>query len=70
MHSKCLVKLLGYDFSIEYKKGLENSAADGLSRIDHGMLTALSLPVPHWVEPVKEEIMQKEELKKMVESIQ
>ncbi|XP_062153129.1 uncharacterized protein LOC133861362 [Alnus glutinosa] len=69
-HQKWLVKLLGYDFSIEYKKGLENSAADDLSRIDHGTLTTLSLPVPHWVEPIKEEIKQEDELKKMVENIQ
>jgi hypothetical protein len=65
-----LVKLLGYDFSIEYKKRLENSAADGLSQIDHEAPTALSLLIPHCVGPIKEEVLQEEKLQNMVRSIQ
>lgn len=46
---KWLVKLIGYNFTIEYKKGLENSVADSLSRKEHqGLAMALS--------PIKEEI--------------
>jgi hypothetical protein len=53
---------MGYDFVIEYKKGLENSAADSLSRMDHGQVMALSNPVPHWIEPIQLEVTQEPEL--------
>jgi hypothetical protein len=53
---KWLVKLVGYDFVIEYKKGSENSAADALSRQMEGTLMAISQPVPQWIEPIQHEI--------------
>lgn len=38
-----LSKLLGYDFSIEYKQGKENVVADALSRISSGQLLHITL---------------------------
>jgi hypothetical protein len=50
---KLLLKLMEFDYTIEYKKGKENIAADALSRRDcHSH--ALTVCVPEWLEDVKE----------------
>lgn len=44
-HQKWLTKILGYDFEIHYKPGLENKAADALSRVQEDvLLIAISVP--------------------------
>jgi hypothetical protein len=64
---KWLVKLMGYDFSIEYKKGCDNSAADSLSRReDHVQVATISSPIPQWIEPIKEEVAHDKELQNLV----
>lgn len=62
---KWLSKLLGYDFTAEYRKGKENKVADALSRVDEGTVTALSEPKPTWIEFVKEDYKRSEELQQL-----
>jgi hypothetical protein len=51
---KLLVKLLDYDYKVEYKKGRENKAADALSRVDHSQqLAAITTVTPAWINEVQ-----------------
>ena len=50
-----IMKLMGYDFTIEYKIGRHNLVADGLSRRESSSsLCAISLPEPVWWDSVVE----------------
>jgi hypothetical protein len=52
---KALTKLLGLRYRIVYKKGLENGAADALSRqspVDMVEILALSVSIPAWLQEV------------------
>lgn len=50
---------MGYDFSIQYKKGRDNVVANALSRVMEGeeqgggMLVMISFPTPNWLEELK-----------------
>lgn len=51
---KLLIKLLGYNYTVEYKKGRENRAADALSRAPiEPAAMALSIVKPVWLEEVQ-----------------
>jgi hypothetical protein len=50
---KLLMKLMEFDYSIEYKKGKENIAADALFRREH-TLAAISSATPAWTTDIEE----------------
>ena len=56
---KWISKLIGYDFTMEYKKGVENRVIDALSRKDDWepeiTLSLLSIPIVSWVKDLKVE---------------
>jgi Reverse transcriptase (RNA-dependent DNA polymerase)/RNase H-like domain found in reverse transcriptase/Integrase zinc binding domain len=54
MQHKGLCKLLGLDYTIEYKKGVENKVVDALSRVERqsGELLAISELIPQWVNDI------------------
>jgi hypothetical protein len=75
---KWLYKLLGFDFSIEYKKGRENIVVNALSRRDETVskeeqksaeLVALSSPTPNWVEVIKEEVDNDKDLQELIQRV-
>ena len=50
---KLLLKLLGYNFTVEYKKGKENRVADALSRVKHMISSpSTSFSTPKWISEV------------------
>lgn len=50
---KLLVKLLGFNYKVEYKRGRENRVADTLSRVSHEKeIMAITQAVPVWMEQV------------------
>ena len=42
-YRKCLIKLMGFDFAIEYNLGRSNLVADALSRVHHEVIELGSL---------------------------
>lgn len=50
LQRKAMAKMVGLQFSLRYKKGTENTAADALSRVGHLLaLDALSMCQPQWL---------------------
>jgi hypothetical protein len=48
---KLLMKLLEFNYTIEYKKDVENTIADALSRREHS-LNAITSATPSWINDV------------------
>lgn len=57
---KLMLKLLEFDYVIEYKKGKENLAADALSRRDvpDSQCHAITTVIPDWLDDIKQSSIQ------------
>jgi hypothetical protein len=55
LQQKAMIKLMDLQYTIQYKKGTNNAAADALSRVDHEEeIQAVSECIPTWVQKLKE----------------
>ena len=67
MQHKAFLELLGLQYKVVYKKGLENKAADSLSRQPHTLeLSAMSASIPRWLEIIIEGYEQDPQTKKLL----
>jgi hypothetical protein len=64
---KAFVKLLGLQYNMVYKKGLENKVADAMSRkVHHDEVHAISSSKPRWLEIITEGYNQDEATKQLL----
>ncbi|KFK28310.1 hypothetical protein AALP_AA8G499800 [Arabis alpina] len=69
-YQQWLTKILGFNFDIHYKPGLENKAADALSRVEGlPQLYALSVPAAIQLEEINEEVDRNPVSKKIKEEV-
>jgi hypothetical protein len=65
---KLLLKLLEFSYSIEYKKGVDNSIADALSRKDVQIL-AITYAIPSWIFDVENSYTLDPHYKSLIEQL-
>jgi hypothetical protein len=70
IQQKLLVKLLGYNYSLEYKKGKENKVADALSRVKHKLYEMFSsAAIPVWMTEVVKSYSEDVKCKELIEQL-
>jgi hypothetical protein len=70
IQNKLLVKLMGYNYKIEYKKGKENKAVDALSiRAQQLQLMSTSQALPLWINDVIASYAQDEKCQALEEKL-
>lgn len=63
-----MMKLLEFNFTIQYKKGVFNKVADALSRVLPGCM-AISVATPTWAEELVESYQQDKDIKVLLERL-
>lgn len=54
--TRWLLKILGYDYIVEYKKGFDNQATDSLPRVVEFQLLSVSMPQAKWWSSLQREV--------------
>lgn len=68
---KWVSKLLGYDYEIIYKKGIENVAADALSRLpEQAALAAISTPIFGGLDDIRAELATNDTAQEIIYKLQ
>jgi hypothetical protein len=71
MQRKAMVKLAGLQFTLQYKKGVDNKAANALSRMDHNMMCAsTSAVVPVWIQEIVSSYATDETAQKLLQELE
>jgi len=61
-----MAKLMGLDYTIQYKKGRDNVVADALSRcMENGETTAIMEAIPEWYQEVASSYESNESVKEI-----
>ncbi|CAA7022295.1 unnamed protein product [Microthlaspi erraticum] len=75
-YQKWLIKLMGFDFEIIYKPGVENKAADGLSlivyeeeKISSGQLMSITVPAALQLQDIFKEISENEQIQNQLKRV-
>ena len=72
-YAKWLVKLMGFQFTVEYRAGRTNKVADALSRVtykDDALLQDISVLFSPDVEPIRQEVLQDPVLLKIIHQLE
>jgi hypothetical protein len=70
MQQKALVKLMGLQYKLVYRKGKDNTAADALSRLPaKNELHAISLCRPRWLESIVQGYIEDEQAKNLLQEL-
>jgi hypothetical protein len=67
LQRKAMIKLMDLQYTIQYKKGTTNAAADALSRVEHDQeVQAISECIPTWVQKLKEGYEEDDQAKQLI----
>jgi hypothetical protein len=55
--ARWLPKIMGFDYTIQYRQGKENQGADALSRVAAFQFQALTVPIADWWEILQQEVL-------------
>lgn len=70
LQRKAMTKLVGLQFSIQYKKGVENTVADALSRVAHIFpMQAVYTSQPVWIQEVLNSYTVDSEAQEMLQKL-